>query len=305
MEGEPNFSRTLDPQYTFTVHLPAIFNVGLSTPRNSVTFRSYGYYKRSSRKWSMPSDPMEIQVSETIGKPTLKAHPGFVITRGMQVTMSCEGTSSAQEYYLCKEGSPDPWQRQRSMVPGNKAEFFFPSIQQNHAGRYHCYYQTHVGWSENSDSLDLMVTGLYRKPRLSVLSSPVVRLGENVTLQCVSQLGYDGFVLTKEESQKLSLIWDSQYIYSNGQFRALFSVGLVTSRQRRTFRCYGYFLSKPQVWSEPSDPQELLVSASQSQDHMMENLIRMCLSGLILTVLGILLFDACCSQRRMLKAAYK
>ncbi|XP_076783863.1 leukocyte immunoglobulin-like receptor subfamily A member 5 isoform X1 [Arvicanthis niloticus] len=266
--------------------------------------------------------PMTHIPAETIGKPTLKAHPGFMITRGMQVTMSCEGTSRAQEYYLCKEGSPDPWQRQSSMVPRNKAEFFFPSIQQNHAGRYHCYYQTHVGWSENSDSLDLMVTGLYRKPHLSVLSSPVVRLGENVTLQCVSQLGYDGFVLTKEESQKLSLIRDSQYIYSNGQFRALFYVGPVTSRQRRTFRCYGYFMSKPQVWSEPSDPQELLVSgvleitsqpqnvsedktASQSQDHTMENLICMCLSGLILTVLGILLFDACCSQRRMLKAAYR
>nr|XP_034348507.1 leukocyte immunoglobulin-like receptor subfamily A member 5 [Arvicanthis niloticus] len=253
--------------------------------------------------------------AETIGKPTLKAHPGFVITRGMQVTMSCEGTSSAQEYYLCKEGSPDPWQRQSSMVPGNKAEFFFPSIQQNHAGRYHCYYQTHVGWSENSDSLDLMVTGLYRKPHLSVLSSPVVRLGENVTLQCVSQLGYDGFVLTKEESQKLSLIWDSQYIYSNGQFRALFSVGLVTSRQRRTFRCYGYFLSKPQVWSEPSDPQELLVSeadqllrpspnisdpktVSQPQDYTVENLIRIGVSVLVLVLLGNLLFEAQHSQRQ-------
>ncbi|XP_028630940.1 leukocyte immunoglobulin-like receptor subfamily B member 3 [Grammomys surdaster] len=260
--------------------------------------------------------------AETIGKPTLKAHPGSVITRGMQVTMSCEGTSSAQEHYLCKEGSPDPCQRQSPMGPGNKAEFFFPSIQQNHAGRYHCYYQTHVGWSENSDSLDLMVTGLYRKPRLSVLPSLVVRLGGNVTLQCVSQLGYDGFVLTNEESQKFSLIRDSQYIYSNGQFRALFSVGPVTSRQRRTFRCYGYYMRKPQVWSEPSDPQELLFSgvpeitskpqnlsedktASQSQDHKMENVIRMCLSGLILTVLGILLFDACCTQRKIPDAAYR
>ncbi|OBS79687.1 hypothetical protein A6R68_22110, partial [Neotoma lepida] len=28
----------------------------------------------------------------------------------------------------------------------------------NHAGRYHCYYKTHVGMSERSEFLDLMVT---------------------------------------------------------------------------------------------------------------------------------------------------
>lgn len=208
--------------------------------------------------------PMTHVPAEIMGKPTLRAQPGSVMTSGMQLTISCEGTSSAQEYYFYKEGSPDPWQRQSPLEHGNKAEFF-PSFQQNHAGRYHCYYRTHIGWSECSDFLDLMVTGFYRKPSLSALPSPVVRFGGNVTLECVSQLGYDGFSLTKEEQQKISWTLDSQYIYSKHNFWALFSVGPLTSRHKRTFRCYGYYLSKPQVWSEPRDPLELLVTGEKAQ----------------------------------------
>lgn len=107
----------------------------------------------------MPCDQAADFLTEIMGKPTLRAQPGSVMTSGKQLTISCEGTSSAQEYYLYKEGSPDPWQRQSPLEHGNKAEFFFPSFHQHHAGRYRCYYRTHIGWSERSDFLDLMVTG--------------------------------------------------------------------------------------------------------------------------------------------------
>ncbi|XP_035317590.1 leukocyte immunoglobulin-like receptor subfamily A member 5 isoform X1 [Cricetulus griseus] len=248
-------------------------------------------------------------------KPTLSVQSGSVVARGKQVTISCEVTTGAREYRLYKEGGPHPWRSQNTPEATNKAEFLIPSIEQQHGGRYRCYYKTPAGWSEHSDPLELVVTGFYSKPSLSVQASPVVVTpGETVTLQCGSQLGFSRFVLTKEGERKPSLILDSVFINSTGQFQGLFSVGPVNSSQRWTFRCYGYQVTSPQVWSEPSEPLEIHVSGavqplerppnvsdskavSQPQDHTMENLIRLGLSVLVLVLLGILLFESQHSHR--------
>ncbi|CAO2627368.1 Leukocyte immunoglobulin-like receptor subfamily A member 6 [Lemmus lemmus] len=172
-------------------------------------------------------------------------------------------------YILHKEGSQKLWGTQTPEKTENNAKFSIPYVTSQHVGQYRCYCYSLVGWSERSDTLDLVVTGIYGKPSLSVQPSPVVSEGSLPTFQCISGKQYDRFVLTKGGPQKLSWMLDSKYNYSTQQYQATFSVGPVTSSQRWTFRCYNFNKNSPLLWSEPSEPLELLFSGQSKKPFLL------------------------------------
>ncbi|XP_070355381.1 leukocyte immunoglobulin-like receptor subfamily A member 6 isoform X3 [Equus asinus] len=125
---------------------------------------------------------------------------------------------------------------------------------------------------------------MYEKLSLLAQPGPSVSWGENVTLQCRSEIWMDTFHLSKEGSPA-----PPQHLVlqdTAAPFQANFSFGPVTSDHEGTYRCYGSDSTFPYLLSLPSDPLELRVS-----DYTVENLIRMGVAGFILAVLGILLFQ--------------
>ncbi|EPQ04563.1 Leukocyte immunoglobulin-like receptor subfamily A member 6 [Myotis brandtii] len=125
---------------------------------------------------------------------------------------------------------------------------------------------------------------------------PRVASGENVTLLCQSQSPRDRFLLSKEGAAGPPLSLRSEH--RARQYQAEFSMSPVTSAHRGTYRCYSSNSSSPFLLSLPSEALELLVP-----DYTVENLIRMGVAGLILVVLGVLLFEARNNPIRTLDAA--
>uniref|UniRef100_A0A8C8UII5 Ig-like domain-containing protein n=1 Tax=Peromyscus maniculatus bairdii TaxID=230844 RepID=A0A8C8UII5_PERMB len=261
-EGAQKLSWILDSDYDYSIlKFQALFSVGPVTSSQRWTFRCYSFNKNSPQVWSEPSDTLELLVSGTLHKPTIKAEPGSVVSLRSVVTIRCQGSLDAEICVLHKEGSQNPLDTQTPEKPENKAKFSIPSVTKQHGGQYRCYCYSSAGWSEHSDTLEIVVTGIYyhNKPSLSVLPSPVVTLGRNMTFLCLLWEGYEKFILTKDDQKFLSSP-TSQFIPNIRQWQALFSVDHVTPDHRGTFRCYGYYNHTPHWWSVPSEPLEIHIS---------------------------------------------
>lgn len=286
VEGPQKLSWTQDSQYNYSTRkYHALFSVGPVTPNQRWICRCYSYDRNRPYVWSPPSESVELLVSGNLQKPTIKAEPGPVIASKRAMTIWCQGNLDAEVYFLHNEGSQKTQSTQTLQQPGNKGKFFIPSMTRQHAGQYRCYCYGSAGWSQPSDTLELVVTGIYEhyKPRLSVLPSPVVTAGGNMTLHCASDFHYDKFILTKED-KKFGNSLDTEHISSSRQYRALFIIGPTTPTHTGTFRCYGYFKNAPQLWSVPSDLQQILISGLSKKPSLLTHQGHILDPGMTLTL---------------------
>uniref|UniRef100_A0A452R0Z2 Immunoglobulin domain-containing protein n=1 Tax=Ursus americanus TaxID=9643 RepID=A0A452R0Z2_URSAM len=196
----------------------------------------------------------------TLLTPIIWAEPGPEVAQGKPVSIWCQGSQHADQYFLYREGVSEPLRREFPMGPSNKAKFPFSHMTYNLAGRYFCLYHRRTRRSVPSKPLDLAVTGMFNKPSLVALPSPIVTSGGSVTLQCGSWQAFDWFVLCSEGGEGHPRHLDAQH-QADGWFQALFPVDPMSPSHRPTYRCYGYFSSSPYVWSTSSLILELLISA--------------------------------------------
>lgn len=106
----------------------------------------------------------------------------------------------------------------------------------------------------------LFPPGVSRKPSLLTQQGPVLAPGENLTLQCLSDVIYDRFALSKEGGQDLPQLHGQQP--QAGLSQADFLLGPVSSSHGGRYRCYGGH-SLSSEWSAPSDPLDILVTGEE------------------------------------------
>nr|XP_044989266.1 immunoglobulin alpha Fc receptor-like [Jaculus jaculus] len=217
-------------------------------------------------------------------EPSIWAVPGSVIPVGSSVTIFCRIPQGVMKVRLyCAEPTPELY---TPTIQGAQdlAEFSFLHVTHVKAGSYYCEYWDERHIFERSDKLRLVVTGIYKQsPSLIVQSDPEMGWRGIVTLICQTP-DFHSFILCRARGPSFPQNCSRQ----NHNTFFIFPGSLV---ERTIYTCYGSPDETSYLWSLPSDPFELPVTASSISDYQTQNIIRLSLAALLLLTLGALLLE--------------
>ncbi|XP_074241634.1 putative killer cell immunoglobulin-like receptor-like protein KIR3DX1 [Saimiri boliviensis] len=295
------------------------FTISPVTPGHAGTYRCSGSFSHTSQ-WSAHSKSLTIVVTGAFRKPSISAHPSALVAAGARVTVRCHSELAFDDFILYKEGHTQHSQElDEGMEAGThyvEAVFRLGPVTPAHTGAYRCcgsFSHSRYECSAPSDPLEIVITGKHKKPSLSTQVGPMMGLGENVTLFCISEISFDRYHLWREGAPHCQ--WLSGGQRHGGAFQANFSMGLATPAHGGTYRCYGSFNASPYEWSAPSEPLHLSVTGipqstflspmeptpetgSHPHDYTEGNLIRMGVAVLVLLVLGVFLLESCTVRKK-------
>uniref|UniRef100_A0A8C3P698 Ig-like domain-containing protein n=1 Tax=Chrysemys picta bellii TaxID=8478 RepID=A0A8C3P698_CHRPI len=194
--------------------------------------------------------------------PSISLSLTSVTTPGADVTIRCQGQRRNVTFFLHKAGDLNP---QRHMDPaGDRVEFRIPTVGRQHGGNYSCSYRPRSEpfvSSEPSDTVQLVVAGEesgsaahYPKPNISLHPSAQVTLGEAVTIRCECRCAGVRVLLSKAGDP------DARRSMDPPGDVAAFPIRNVSRGDAGSYSCQYRTKWDPPVWSEPSDPVELVIS---------------------------------------------
>uniref|UniRef100_A0A667I8P0 Immunoglobulin superfamily member 1 n=1 Tax=Lynx canadensis TaxID=61383 RepID=A0A667I8P0_LYNCA len=195
----------------------------------------------------------ETEIIMPTPKPELWAETNFPLAPWKNLTLWCRSPSgSTKEFVLLKDGTG--WIATRPASEQVRAAFPLGALTQSHTGSYHCHSWEEMAVSEPSEALELVGTEMYPKPFFKTWASPVVTPGARVTFNCSTPHQHMSFILYKDGSEIASS--DSSWA-SPGASAAHFLIISVGAGDGGNYSCRYYDFA---IWSEPSDPVELVVT---------------------------------------------
>ncbi|XP_030876692.1 immunoglobulin superfamily member 1-like [Leptonychotes weddellii] len=151
-------------------------------------------------------------------KPTLTAYPGPIMAPGESMNLRCQGPIYGMTFALIRlEDLEKSFYRKRPIK--NEAYFFFRALKIQDAGHYLCfYYDGSYRGSLLSDILKIWVTDTFPKTWLLAQPTPVVQMGQNVSLWCLGPVNGVGLALYKKGEDKPLQLLDTTSTDDNESF---------------------------------------------------------------------------------------
>ncbi|XP_023574608.1 immunoglobulin superfamily member 1 [Octodon degus] len=256
-------------------------------PITNVSAASIGHYSCYYHPdWTslikiQPSNTLELIVTGLLPKPSLLAQPGPVVAPGENMTLQCQGELPDSTFVLLKEGIQAPLEHKRPS--GYRADFWMSVVRGEDSGIYSCVYyldSAPLVASNHSDLLEIWVTDKPPKPSLSAWPNTVFKLGKDITLQCRGPLPGVEFVLEHEgEEAPQQFSEDGDFVINNVEGKGI-----------GNYSCSYRLQASPDIWSEPSDPLELVGAAGPAaQECTVGNIVRSSLIVVVVVALGVVL----------------
>uniref|UniRef100_A0A8C0H5T7 Ig-like domain-containing protein n=1 Tax=Chelonoidis abingdonii TaxID=106734 RepID=A0A8C0H5T7_CHEAB len=253
--------------------------------------------------YSEPSDPVQIIVAGE--GPSISLSLTSVTASGAGATIRCQGQRRDVRFFLHKAGDLN---LQRQMDPaGDGAEFLIPTVGRQHGGSYSCSYRPRSEPFVSSQPSDTVQLPSYPKPNISLRPSGRVAPGAAVTVRCECQCRGARVLLSKAGDS------DARRVIDLSGDVAEFPIRSVSQRDAGSYSCQYSTKSNPSVWSEPSNPVELIVAGEEpgsmyplpaphpaglSGDFTHANVARLALGAAVLLVLGPILAEVYYSHPR-------